>query len=193
MEHEFFDNYWKDLGNAFGSLDRDAFCRAVEILSGAYRNGKQIFCVGNGGSAATANHFVCDFGKNAVPDPSRPRFRMISLSDNVEKITAFGNDVAFDEIFRQQLINLMDEGDVLLAISASGNSPDLVRACEYAMEKKGRIITVSGYDGGKIRTFADVSLVAHLESYEQIEDIHMIIMHMFVCWFKTHPESLAAV
>ncbi len=193
MEHKFFDEYWENLGNAFGGLDRKEFYRAVDILTEAYRGGRQIFCVGNGGSAATANHFVCDFGKNAVQDPSRRRFRMISLSDNVEKITAFGNDVAFDEIFRQQMINLMDEGDVLLAISASGNSPDLVRACEYAREKNGLIITVSGYNGGKIREFADASLVAHLESYEQIEDIHMIIMHMFVCWFKTHPESLAAV
>lgn len=189
---QFFDNYWKSLDGAYRQLDREAFSKILGIFQEAYREDRQIFCVGNGGSAATANHFVCDFGKNAVQDPGRRRFRMISLSDNVEKITAFGNDVAFDEIFRQQLINLMDEGDVLLAISASGNSPDLLKACQYAREKKGRIITVSGYKGGRIREYAEASLTAGLESYEQIEDIHMILMHMIVCWFKMNPESLTA-
>lgn len=190
---QFFSNYWDRLEGAFRLLDREAFYKILGIFKEAYREDRQIFCVGNGGSAATANHFVCDFGKNAVQDPGRRRFRMISLSDNVEKITAFGNDVAFDEIFRQQLINLMNERDVLLAISASGNSPDLLKACQYAREKKGRIITVSGYDGGRIRQYAEASLTAGLESYEQIEDIHMILMHMIVCWFKLNPESLAAV
>ncbi len=189
---QFFDQYWGSLEGAFRKLDQEAFYKILDIFREAYRQDRQIFCVGNGGSAATANHFVCDFGKNAVQDPGRRRFRMISLSDNVEKITAFGNDVAFDEIFRQQLINLMDEGDVLLAISASGNSPDLLKACEYAREKKGRIITVSGNKGGRIREYAEASLTAGLESYEQIEDIHMILMHMIVSWFKQNPESLTA-
>lgn len=191
MDH-FFESYWGGLEGAFKQLDREAFYKILGIFQEAYRNDRQIFCVGNGGSAATANHFVCDFGKNAVQDPGMRRFRMLSLSDNVERITAFGNDVSFDEIFRQQLINLMDEEDVLLVISASGNSPDLIKACEYAREMKGRIITVSGNKGGRIREYAQVSLTAGLESYEQIEDIHMILMHMIVCWFKMNPESLTA-
>jgi D-sedoheptulose 7-phosphate isomerase len=187
---EYLDQYTAALWDVMRNFDGSRFSKAVEILAGAYREDKQVFIAGNGGSAGTANHFACDFGKNAVPQPGKRRFRIISLSDNVEKITAFGNDLAFEEIFRQQLINLMNDGDVLIVISASGNSPDIVRACEYAREKKARIIALAGFSGGKIKDFADAALVAPLESYEQIEDIHLIMLHMLVYYFKNHGELL---
>jgi D-sedoheptulose 7-phosphate isomerase len=191
---EYIDGYTAALNSVMGKLDSAQFEKIIAILSEAYKNDRQVFIAGNGGSAAAANHFVCDFGKNAVPfkgtEPGRRRFRIVSVCDNVEKITALANDIAFEEIFRQQLINLMREGDVLIVISASGNSPDLVRACEYAKEMKSPVIALAGFSGGKIREFADAALVAPLESYEQIEDIHMIIIHMIVYYFKNHPEVL---
>jgi D-sedoheptulose 7-phosphate isomerase len=190
----YIDRYVATLGDAMAGLDPVQFEKIISILVEAYRNDRQVFISGNGGSAASANHFVCDFGKNAVPfrgtGPGSRRFRIISVSDNVEKITALGNDIAFEEIFRQQLINLMREGDVFIAISASGNSPDIVRACEYANEMKSRIIVLAGFDGGKIREFAEAAIVVPLESYEQIEDLHLIILHMIVYYFKNHPEVL---
>ena len=190
----FIDEYTGAINEAMGKIDHAQFEKIIAILVEAYKNDKQVFIAGNGGSAGTANHFVCDFGKNAVPftgvGPSSRRFRIISISDNIEKITALGNDIAFEEIFRQQLINLMREGDVFIAISASGNSPDLVRACEYAKESKSRIIVLAGFNGGKIKDFADAAIVTTLESYEQIEDIHLIILHMLVYYFKNHPEVL---
>jgi len=191
---DFIDGYVAALEDVFRRFDYYGFEKIIAILAEAYQNDRQVFIAGNGGSAGTANHFVCDFGKNAVPfngaEKGKRRFRIISVSDNIEKITALGNDIAFEEIFRQQLINLMREGDVLIVLSASGNSPDLVRACEYAKEMKAPIITLSGFSGGKIREFADASIVIPLESYEQIEDIHLIICHIIVYYFKNHPEVL---
>lgn len=190
----YINDYTAALDGVLKGFDAAEFSKAINILADAYKNDKQVFIAGNGGSAGTANHFVCDFGKNAVPfegkGPGRRRFRIISVCDNIEKVTALGNDIGFDEIFRQQLINLMNDGDVLMVISASGNSPNVVRACEYAREKNGRIITLAGFSGGKIKDFAEASLVASLKSYEQIEDIHMIITHMIVYYFKNHPEVL---
>ena len=187
---EFLEQYRRELFPAIESIDPAEFQKAVDLIAQAYREDKQIFVMGNGGSAATSNHFVCDFGKNAVQDPSKRRFRMLSVSDNVERITAYGNDVAFEEIFRQQLINLMNPGDLLISISASGNSPDLVRACEYAQEKGAKQIAMAGFSGGKIKDFAQAKLIIPLTSYEQIEDGHMILCHMIVCYFKAHPEIL---
>ena len=161
----------------------------IQILLGAYRRDSQVFIVGNGGSAATANHFVCDFGKNAVKGDKR-RFRVLSLCDHLEKITALGNDIAFEEIFRQQLINLMRPGDVLIAVSASGNSPNVARACEYFRERGGEIVALLGFDGGRVKGFADVAMVVESDSYERIEDLHLIILHMVVCYFKEHQELL---
>jgi D-sedoheptulose 7-phosphate isomerase len=187
---EYLNEYTAALGEAMRNFDAPQFEKIIGILAAAYKGGKQIFIAGNGGSAGTANHFVCDFGKNAVLQPGKRRFRIISLSDNVEKITALGNDIAFEEIFRQQLINLMNDGDVFIAISASGNSPDLVRACEYAQEKNAPIIVLAGFSGGRIKDFAETALVVPLKSYEQIEDIHLIVLHMIVYYFKNHPELL---
>ena len=189
---DYINGYVAALEGAMKKIEPAQFEKIVSILVEAWKNDRQVFIAGNGGSAATANHFVCDFGKNAVPftgtGPGKRRFRIISVCDNIEKITALGNDISFDEIFRQQLINLMKEGDVFIAISASGNSPDIVKACEYAREKKARIVVLAGFSGGKIKDFAEEAIVVPLESYEQIEDIHLIITHMIVYWFKNHPE-----
>jgi len=183
--------YKKELIAEIEAIDEADFARCIDLLLDAYRHDKQIFLAGNGGSAATANHFVCDFGKNAVQGDRR-RFRILSVCDNVEKITAFGNDIAFEEIFRQQLINLMNPGDLLIAISASGNSPDLVRACAYAKERGARVLVLSGFGGGKILDFADASIVSSMTSYERLEDLHLIVLHMFVCFFKERQELLEA-
>ena len=190
----YIDQYTAALHGAMAKFDPAEFEKIIAILTEAYRNDRQVFIAGNGGSAGTANHFVCDFGKNAVPfkgtGPGSRRFRIISVSDNIEKITALANDIAFEEIFRQQLINLMREEDVLIVVSASGNSPDLIRACEYAREMKSHIIALSGFTGGKIKDFAEAAMVVPLESYEQIEDLHLVILHMIVYYFKNHPEIL---
>lgn len=186
---EMMQAYEEELIRAIRDIDAGQFEKAIGMLTQAYREDRQVFVFGNGGSAATANHFVCDFGKNAVQGDRR-RFRILSLSDNVEKITALGNDIAFEEIFRQQMINLMRAGDVAICISASGNSPNVVRACEYVRELGGKLIVLAGFSGGKITPLADAALVADMKSYERVEDIHLMILHMVVCYFKEHQELL---
>ncbi|AEF82303.1 D-sedoheptulose-7-phosphate isomerase [Leadbettera azotonutricia] len=187
----FLDNYSNGVMEAMKNFEADQFEKIIALIADIYKKDGQIFIAGNGGSAGSANHFVCDFGKNAVDFKSgKRRFRIISVCDNVEKITALGNDIAFDEIFSFQLTNLMNEGDILIVISASGNSPDIVKACEYAKTRKGKIIALSGFDGGKIKALADACMVARLKTYEQIEDIHLVILHMIVCYFKEHPKVL---
>ena len=180
--------YCSELCTELHNLDAAEFEKAINLLIDAYNADRQVFIAGNGGSAATANHFVCDFGKNAIQGDHR-RFRILSVCDNIEKITALSNDIAFDECFRFQLGNLMRPGDVLIVISASGNSPDLVNACAYAKELGCPIIALSGFGGGKICDGASAVLKTDMRSYERIEDLHSAILHMFVCWFKQgfHP------
>jgi D-sedoheptulose 7-phosphate isomerase len=187
----YLEQYTSALKEALDNFDSGEFEKIIAMLADAYKKDKQVFIAGNGGSAASANHFVCDFGKNAVPfAEGKRRFRIISVSDNVEKITAIGNDISFDEVFSFQLGNLMNEGDLLIAVSASGNSPNIVNACKFAKTRKARVIAIAGFDGGKIKDLADAALIAALKSYEQVEDIHLIILHMIVYYFKNHPEIL---
>ena len=187
----FITGYADTICAVLRGLDPGQFQAMIGILAEAYRADRQVFIAGNGGSAGTANHFVCDFGKNAVQGKGKRRFRVLSVCDNVEKITALGNDIAFEAVFRFQLENLMRPGDVLIVVSASGNSPNIVRACEFAAELGARVIALAGFAGGKIKSLADACLVAPLTSYEQIEDVHLAILHMVVCYFKEHPELLA--
>lgn len=182
--------YQAELISAIQSIDAAEMDKAMSLLLTAYHNDRQVFIFGNGGSAATANHFVCDFGKNAVQGDKR-RFRILSLSDNIEKITALGNDIAYAEVFREQMKNLMRPGDVAMAVSASGNSPNVFNACEYARQLGAKIIILSGFSGGKIAPMADAALIAHMNSYERVEDIHLIILHMLVCYCKEHQEFFA--
>lgn len=190
MFKEHLEKYNEELCDLIDALDAEKFQKIIDILLEARKQDRTVFITGNGGSAGTANHFVCDFGKNAVLDPEKKRFKIISLCDNIEKVTALGNDFAFEEIFSQQLKNLMREEDVLILVSASGNSPDLVEACKYAKTKNAHMVALAGFEGGKISEYAEVSIVAKSTSYERIEDLHLIILHQIVAYLKDHQELL---
>ena len=164
-------------------LDEEALEHACQLLLTAYRENRQIFVAGNGGSAGTANHLSCDFGKNAVKTRTR-RPKILSLSANVEVLTALGNDFSYADVFVEQLRNQMNDGDVILLISASGNSPNVVRAAEYVKSRGGKVIGMTGFSGGRLRELSDVALHIPCESYEESEDLHLILTHMIVCWFK---------
>ena len=174
---QLLDSYRTELVHNMEKIDLEQFRKFIDLLVDAYRADKQVFVVGNGGSCATANHFVCDFGKNAVPWDRR-RFRIRSLCDNTAVITALGNDISMDAIFSFQLGNQMREGDIVIIISASGNSPDLLSVCDLAKDRKGSIVALSGFSGGKICDKADVVLKSDMYSYERVEDLHMMILHI---------------
>ncbi|MBQ6706034.1 MAG: SIS domain-containing protein [Clostridia bacterium] len=175
--------YKNDLEKLLESFDEEALENACQLLLSAYRENRQIFVAGNGGSAGTANHFSCDFGKNAVKSQTN-RPKILSLSANVEVLTALGNDFSYADVFTEQLKNQMSDGDVILLISASGNSPNVVSAAEYVKSRGGTVIGMTGFSGGRLRELSDVSLHVSCDSYEESEDLHLILTHMIVCWFK---------
>lgn len=177
-------DYIEDIQHLCDTLDVDGLEQVYALLLESYNEKKQIFVAGNGGSAGTSNHFYSDFGKNAVKgDVDRPR--IISLSANVEVITALGNDFSYADVFSEQLKNLMCDGDVIVLISASGNSPNVIRAAEYVKSRGGKVIGFTGFAGGKLKELSDVSVNIPSDSYEKIEDLHMMLTHIIVCCFKS--------
>lgn len=176
-------NYINDIRALCDVLDVERLNAVCELMLEQYKCGKKIFVAGNGGSAGTSNHFCCDFGKNAVKgEVHRPK--IISLSSNIEVLTALGNDFCYAEVFSQQLKNLMDDGDTVMLISASGNSPNVISAAEYAKSRGGKVIAFTGFDGGKLKELSDINVNIRSNSYEQIEDLHMMLTHIIVCYFK---------
>ena len=176
--------YIEDILRLSDGLSRDQIADVCAILLEAYREKRQIFVAGNGGSAGTANHFCCDFGKNAVKS-QHDRPRILSLSANIEVVTALGNDFCYGDVFLEQLKNLMNDGDVILLISASGNSENVVRAAEYVRSRHGKVIGFTGFSGGRLGALSDVEINVPSTSYEEIEDIHLMLTHIVVCAFKS--------
>ncbi len=150
---------------------------AVQILNTARENGNTIFLIGNGGSGATASHFANDIIKNTIQE-GKPRVKCIALTDNMPIIMAIANDWDYSRIFVEQLKPLAKPGDVLIGFSGSGNSANVIKAMEWARENGVTVVALGGRDGGKMKTLADVSIIAPTDSMAQIEDAHLIITHM---------------
>lgn len=170
-------SYVTDVQRTLNLLPWASIDEVVKRLHDARTRGKQVFIVGNGGSAATASHFACDLGKNIVV-PHLPRLRVLSLTDNMATFSAYANDDGYEHVFAEQLANLLQPDDIVIAISASGNSPNVLRAIEYAQGQDAFTIGWSGYQGGRLAHLADLSIVIDNDCIEQIEDIHLILAHM---------------
>ncbi len=175
MEH--IQQYVHHLKLTIDQLPVDLIVRAIDVLRQARTSGKRVFIMGNGGSASTASHFVCDLSKN-TRQPGVPGFKVIGLTDNVASITAYGNDEGYDQVFAQQLANLVQAGDIVIAISASGNSPNVLRAVEVAREANAYTIGFTGFDGGRLGTMVDLNLWVQSDCIEQVEDLHLVLEHM---------------
>jgi D-sedoheptulose 7-phosphate isomerase len=159
-----------------------------EILYRAYRHGKQVLIIGNGGSAATASHLACDLGKNTI-SANQPRFRVLSLNDNMPLFSALANDVGYEHVFSEQLRNLIRPGDVLIAISGSGNSPNILHAMAYARSRAATNIALLGFDGGKAVELADEYVLVPVNDYGLVEDIHMILDHVLTEYFRARLDD----
>ncbi len=171
------DDYFDRLANAAASVNRDKLAEVAGILSQAFSRGAWLYVCGNGGSAAIANHLLCDFAKGIQTDTDiLPR--VISLSANLELITAIANDICFEDCFVYQLKTAAREGDVLLTISSSGNSENVVRAINWANENRLQTISLTGFDGGRSASLASVNLHVLGDNYGVIEDTHQSIMHI---------------
>lgn len=174
----FAERYLKYLNDVLKGIDTAAIGRFVHVLLQARQSGATIYFVGNGGSAATASHFANDIaiGTNSYASP----FRAVSLTDNQAIITALGNDFGYEEIFVRQLRVLGKEGDVVVGISASGNSPNLIRAFEYAKSAGIKTVAITAFDGGKLKQMADdgIHVPTAPKEYGPAEDAHMILDHL---------------
>lgn len=170
-------DYKKELALCLDAIDEAAIEACAELYRKAWDEKKTIYVCGNGGSAATASHVACDLNKGAVVDGVR-RLRVVGLADNVAHFTALANDFDFTEIFVGQLKNWMEPGDVLIGISASGNSPNCVKAFEYAKEIGAHTMGWLGFSGGKMKELSDVSIHLPSNEYGPVEDGHLIINHI---------------
>jgi len=171
------------------TLDTQAFEGGIDVIKAAFDAGKQIIVCGNGGSAHTASHLVTDWNKMVALATGR-KFRGISLCDNVGLVTAFANDVAFDEIFSGQLKCLLDEGDLVVAISGSGNSPNVVKAVEYGNQMGVETLAVVGYDGGALKRTAKHCVWVPSFDMQLCEDVHLMFGHMVMKALCSSPIQI---
>lgn len=174
---ELIDSYFEKIKTTLDNLDRKEIETFINVLLNARDNNKTVFIMGNGGSAATASHFVCDFGKGASYGREK-RLKMICLNDNTPIMMAYANDVSYDDVFVEQLINLFQKGDVLVGISGSGNSKNVLKAIEFANANEGVTIGITGYNGGILKQIAKYSVNANIDDMQVSEDIHMILNHL---------------
>lgn len=166
-------------------LDVDAINDALNLLLDAQKNHKRIYVFGNGGSSATASHIQNDFGKG-VSEWVEDKFRFQCLNDNIPTVMAIANDIGFDEVFRFQLRGVIEPGDLVMAISGSGNSKNVINAVEYAKSRGNKIIGLTGFSGGKLKELSDVSLHVPVHSMQVTEDVHMIFDHLMMSMFYQH-------
>jgi D-sedoheptulose 7-phosphate isomerase/D-glycero-D-manno-heptose 1,7-bisphosphate phosphatase len=190
--HSFFPAYAEEFAAAARSVDPGALDRAAETLTTAYMGHQVVFSCGNGGSAAIANHTQCDHVKG-IRTKTGLAPRVVSLSNNVELMTAIANDLAFEELFAYQLESHARAGDVLIAISSSGGSPNIIRALEHARDHDLRTIALTGFDGGGARLIADVSIHVDCGNYGVIEDVHQSVMHALAQYLQQSFMSADAI
>ena len=182
-------NYLAKEIEILNKLDINAINAALNLLLETMETGSTVYIFGNGGSSATASHFQNDFNKG-VSEHTEKKFNFLCLNDNMATVMAVANDIGFEEVFRFQLRGHLKPGDVIVAISGRGNSQNVINAVEYARGQGNRIIGLTGYNGGKLKQLADISLHAPVYSMQITEDIHMIFDHLMMSVFY---ESLCGI
>ncbi|HEU5346592.1 MAG TPA: SIS domain-containing protein, partial [Ktedonobacterales bacterium] len=170
------ERYWQELRLAMQAMPFAALSRVGRALLECRERDGVIYVVGNGGSAATASHFACDLAKGARTEGVAP-FRVVALTDNVPLLTAWANDVSYEQVFAQQLAPLIRAGDTLVAISASGSSPNVLAAARVALQRGAEVIALTGASGGKLYRLASLIVRVPAASIEQVEDAHMMVSH----------------
>ena len=180
--NKFSQNYINDLIHFLTLFPHDQFERLIDTLLSAYDDERKIFVMGNGGSAATASHWVCDINKgcsmNHNNNNNSKRFKMMCLNDNIATMLAYANDNSYDDIFIEQLRNYFSPGDVVIGISGSGNSNNVLKAIKYANDNGGITIGLCGFNGGKLHSIVHIPILANIHDMQKVEDVHTIITHM---------------
>jgi phosphoheptose isomerase len=188
----YFDAYAEEISRAAKTIEPEAFDRAAAILVEAYTGGARMFSCGNGGSASIANHVQCDHVKG-VRTTTDLAPQVLSLSTNVELLTAIANDMGYENVFVHQLQSQSRPGDVLMAVSSSGRSANIVRALEWARDHGLRTIAITGFDGGAARTVAEVSVHVECTNYGVVEDLHQALMHALAQYIRHSRMTADAI
>ena len=184
----YLSDYRRHVSDAMAKVDLGKVGTAVEWLRKARDAERNVYVCGNGGSASTASHFVADMGKGA--SYNRPtRFRIMALTDSLPTITAYANDVGYDCVFAEQLRNFARPEDIVIALSGSGNSPNVVSAVECGNQSGCRTIALTGRDGGKLGRLAQLNIQVGVQHMGLIEDCHLVICHMIAYWFMESKEE----
>lgn len=184
----FFDDYSKGLKEAMDKISREEVETLYSLLEEARKNGKHVFILGNGGSAAAASHWVCDFGKGINTESSK-RLKIFAPVDNGAVFSAYGNDNSYDQTFVEQLKNLLEEGDLVVSLSVSGNSGNLVEGHRYAKEAGAKTVCIVGDKNGKLIDMSDLAIVIKSMNYGIVEDIHIIIEHAMSQYMRANNEK----
>jgi len=179
----------------YGRFPVEEMEKIVKVLMKAYEEGKKVITMGNGGHGSTASHLINDLAKHTVVSDKKDeivvekRFKTLCLNDNVATLTSWANDVGYDDIFAEQLKNWVEEGDVVIGITGSGNSENILRAFKVAREKGSVTVALTGYDGGKIKALADICFIVPSDVISYIEDIHFSMTHIWCDIIRMHIQG----
>jgi len=187
-------SYLSSLQETLNELPKENIVSVIELLKSARLDGRQVFIMGNGGSASTATHFVCDLAKNTRKD-GLPHFKVIGLADNMALFSAYANDEGYENVFSQQLANLVLPDDIVIGISASGNSMNVLNALALAKSRKAITVGFTGFDGGQMAPMVDLNVHVNSSIIEHVEDIHLMLEHMIVKSIKDeiYAQSLPEI
>lgn len=177
--HELVKDYLDLEIEVLQSIDHDAICDVLQVLIKALDEERSVYVFGNGGSSATASHILSDFNKG-VSANLEVKYRFQCLNDNVPTLMAISNDIGFEEVFRQQLMNKVKKDDIVIAISGSGNSENVIRAVKYAKDEGAYVIGMTGYDGGRLYQLSDLNLHVNINNMQITEDVHLIFEHLMM-------------
>lgn len=184
---QFARKYLDYLSTLLSTLDDSSIGSAIELMEETRNKDRKIIFIGNGGSAATSSHFVNDIavGTGKMEKP----YKAVGLTDNIAVITAIANDFGYEEVFLRQMQYTLEDGDLVVAISASGNSPNVIKAVEYARSRGSKVVGLVGFDGGKLKELSDVVLhaVTPKGEYGPVEDVHMVMDHLIMAYLCRRP------
>jgi D-sedoheptulose 7-phosphate isomerase len=187
---KYIKSYISTLQQTMDQLPLQLISDVIGVLQHARMQGNQILIMGNGGSASTASHFVCDLAKN-TRRKGLPHFRVIGLTDNMALFSAYANDEGYENIFSQQLENLIKPGDIVIGISASGNSKNVINAIEEAQKHNVTTIGFTGFDGGRLGQIVNINIHVQSNVIEHVEDIHLMLEHIIIKVIKEEVQSVA--
>ena len=189
---EAMKNYLETVGGILKNLPLPRIEQIMELIYKTYMNDRFIFLFGNGGSAATASHLACDFGKGTV-SPGQKRMKVMSLTDNLPLITAWANDTQYEDIFAEQLAHFVSSGDLVIGISGSGKSKNVLNAIKLAKECGALTVGLTGFDGGEMKDIVDYCLIVPSNNMQQIEDCHLIITHLIFSLRETGLQKIGYI